>query len=91
LAGWISIKDPFDKTFLSHTFRLNKGEVSQPIETEFGFHLIKVFDKRETQVIELDVVYDQINQTLFLQQETELFDEYVVELKDDADIIIYKN
>ena len=89
--GWVSIQDPFDKTFLNYTFKLDKGEVSEPIETEFGYHLIKVFDKREAQVIELDVVYDQINQTLSLQQETDLFGEYVEELRDGSDIVIYLN
>ena len=40
-------------------------------------------------MIELEDVYDQINQTLLIEKENELFTEYVEELKDNAEIIIY--
>ena len=26
---------------------MNKGEVSEPVKTEYGFHLIRVTDKKE--------------------------------------------
>jgi peptidyl-prolyl cis-trans isomerase C len=34
------------REFETAAFSLNPGEVSTPIQTQFGFHLIKVVDKR---------------------------------------------
>ena len=34
------------KPFEDAAFTLNKGDVSNPVQTQFGFHLIKVTDKK---------------------------------------------
>ncbi len=34
------------KPFEDVAFTMNKGDVSDPIKTQFGFHLIKVTDKK---------------------------------------------
>jgi peptidyl-prolyl cis-trans isomerase D len=39
-------KGRFVKPFEDAAYKLNKGEVSQPVLTQFGYHLIKVDDKK---------------------------------------------
>lgn len=41
-------------------FKLAKGDVSQPIQTQFGWHLIKVEDKRDRPAPEFDAVKDRL-------------------------------
>ena len=46
--------------FEEAAFRLKKGEVSPPIKSQFGFHLIKVEDRREKKLPSFDEVKDRI-------------------------------
>ncbi len=45
--GYIQRKGILAKAFLDTAFSLRIGEVSDPVQTEYGYHLIKVTDKKE--------------------------------------------
>jgi len=45
--GFIQRKGNFAKSFLDTAFSLRVGQVSEPVQTEYGYHLIKVTDKNE--------------------------------------------
>ncbi|MBN2368354.1 peptidylprolyl isomerase [Candidatus Woesearchaeota archaeon] len=85
--GWVSKEDPFDKDFLNETFMLGSGEVSEPVETVFGYHIIKVFEKKEEGVVPFDSLREEINQTLNIEMQNELFNDYIAELKEKSEII----
>ena len=46
--------------FAEVAFKLDKGQMSDPVKTQFGWHIIKVEDKRTKPVPEFDKVKDQI-------------------------------
>ena len=46
--------------FEEAAFKLQKGEVSQPFETQFGWHILKVDDRRAGKVAPFDAVKDRI-------------------------------
>ncbi len=57
--GW-NMPDIFDPAFRDGLMRLNKGELSQPIRSSFGWHLIELQDTRnvdKTDVAQKDQAY----------------------------------
>jgi peptidyl-prolyl cis-trans isomerase C len=49
-------------------FKLKKGEVSDPVKTQFGWHLVKLEDRRTKQPPAFEVVKDRIVQSVLLQK-----------------------
>jgi peptidyl-prolyl cis-trans isomerase D len=54
--------------FANSAFSLKPGEVSQPVETQFGFHLIKAEEKKASEKKELKDVEDEIARNLVKQE-----------------------
>jgi peptidyl-prolyl cis-trans isomerase C len=52
------------KPFEDAVFALEKDKLSEPVETQFGWHIIRVDDKRERQPPSFEEVKDQISASL---------------------------
>ncbi len=50
----------FNKKFETAAFALKPGVVSEPVETDFGFHLILVTDRKEGEPVKYEEVKDQV-------------------------------
>jgi peptidyl-prolyl cis-trans isomerase C len=70
--------------------RLKKGELSAPIKTQHGYDIIKVTDKKATQVVEFEKVKDLISQHLSGEKQKEAFDSYIESLKKTYPVEINK-
>ncbi|NNF96295.1 MAG: hypothetical protein HKM94_05140, partial [Halobacteria archaeon] len=69
-----------DKAFEQATFQLEKNELSQPIRTRFGYHLIEVTDIKPVQLKPFDEVKAQIRTDLQTEQAEKRFYEEVDKL-----------
>ncbi|MGB0590820.1 MAG: peptidylprolyl isomerase [Myxococcota bacterium] len=66
------------KDFEEVAFKMKVGEISGPVRTRFGFHIIKVIDKREERKKPFKEVKEQISQSLknkkFFQERRKLLE-----------------
>jgi len=85
--GYFS-KGQMVKPFEEAAFSLAVGDVSDIVETRFGYHLIKAEDKKEASKKTFDEVKDQIRQQLEQQKVKEQLPSYVENLKEAGDVEI---
>jgi parvulin-like peptidyl-prolyl isomerase len=73
---------PFEKA----VFGLSPGELSQPVRTQFGWHLILLHDKNEPVVTPFKEVKDKIIEYLNEKRKDAAFDQFLDELKKKSEI-----
>lgn len=74
----------YDEAFDETLFALEKGEVSDPVTTSFGVHLIKLLDVRKSDVPPLEEMEDALRRDLAERQAQERFAEVRTQLADSA-------
>lgn len=79
--GYFS-KDQMVPEFADTAFKLDKGQVSDPVKTQFGWHVIKVEDKRTKPVPEFDKVKDQVETYVVRKAQAD----YIHKLQESAKI-----
>ena len=76
---------PFEKA----AFALKRGETSDIVETEYGYHIIKLTDKKEAGTMSFDEVKPRIEQQLQNDRRSIEYHKYVDALKSKAKIEIF--
>ncbi len=75
-------KDQMVPEFANIAFQMQPGQVSNPVRTPFGWHIIKLEDRRNRPVPEFDKVRQQIETFLVRRGQTEL----ITQLREKAKI-----
>lgn len=77
------------RAFDDVAFSLKVGDISEPVRTQHGVHLIKVFDKKPARAQELGEVKDLIEKVLAGEIRKRKVDEIVRELRREANVEIF--
>ncbi|WP_308639196.1 peptidylprolyl isomerase [Paenibacillus silvisoli] len=79
-------KGEMDPAFEEAAFKLKKDEISEPIKTQFGYHIIKGVEHKEAKAATLDEKKAEIKDTLISQKIQELSPTWLEDLKSKAQI-----
>ena len=84
--GW-SMPERYDTGFKNGLLKLKKGEISQPVQSAYGWHLIQLLDTRKADKTE-SVKQDHAYRLIFNRKFAEESQIWIQELKGDAYIKI---
>ena len=78
------------KKFEHTAFELKVNEISQPVKTQFGYHIIMLTERKESKVADFDEVRESLEKRLQqIDSELKLI-RFIKELRSKAEIIINK-
>ncbi|WP_293445516.1 peptidylprolyl isomerase [Persephonella sp.] len=79
----------FDKPVEEVIYKLKKGQVSEIIETELGFHIVKVEDKRPERLVPFEKIKDKLKKELEEKYRKEKFNQLIEDAKKDLKVVVY--
>ena len=79
--GWFT-KERMVKEFADAAFKMQPGQVSDPVKTQFGWHVIKVEEKRVKPLPTFEELREQIDQHLIRKAQQDL----ILKLRSEAKI-----
>ena len=82
IRGWMP------KPFEDKAFSLEVGKISDPVETDFGYHIIKVDEKKAAQDLSLDKLRQGFTEYLLAMQQQKEFMSLIERLRKKASITV---
>jgi peptidyl-prolyl cis-trans isomerase C len=79
--GWFT-KDRMVPEFAEAAFKMQPGQTSDPVKSQFGWHIIQVEERRQKQFPPLDQVRDQVTRYVVQKSQSEL----ILKLREEAKV-----
>src|SRR5581483_1216661 len=77
--------------FESAAFALKKNQISEPVKTQYGYHIIQLLEKKASETKSLDEVRDAIKAELLKRKRNQALDDYLAKLKASAHVVVNKD
>lgn len=78
------------KEFEDAVFSMNVGEISQPVKTQFGYHLIKLTEHLPARSAEFDEVYQEVKDNCFAVKQENVYKIRKEDLVKKYDVVIFE-
>jgi len=79
-------RDRMVPEFADAAFKMKKGDISDPVKTQFGFHIIKVTDKKEARTVPFAEVKDKVLAYLKDSKHKAAVEELITGMRQKADV-----
>ncbi len=81
-------KEQMVPEFSAAAFGMKKGEVSEPVRSQFGYHIIKVTDRKDAETVTLEKAKPQLMAYLKQQKKQSEVEKLVKDIREKADVKI---
>ncbi|MCO4760081.1 MAG: peptidylprolyl isomerase [Myxococcales bacterium] len=85
--GWMR-RWMLDQTFAGTLWSLKKGQISKVVQTPFGFHIIKLIDRRTVKAKNKRILEQMVRAQLMEKQFAKLYEQWIAELRRTAHVEI---
>ena len=87
---WVFFYDEaLEKSFTDAVKKLKVGEISDVVETKFGFHLIKLTETKSGEYAPFSDMKEAIQEHLFMEGARDRVSDYIVSLRKKAKIEVF--
>ena len=81
----------YDQDFLDGFKALSEGQISDPVKSQFGYHIIKATGLKDSQVTPFDQVKDQIKAQLLQEKKNQAYQDKLKEWKETLKVKTYED
>jgi peptidyl-prolyl cis-trans isomerase C len=86
--GWVKWEQFGSASLKDAAFKLKPGEISGIVQSQFGFHIMKVTDKKPASDSDFAAIKDQLKEQVAEKKKEDLFETYVKDLRSKAKITV---